>query len=475
MHSINRREFITRTGAAGAGLWALGSEAAAQRRAGSKPNIVLIYADDLGWGDVSCYAARDFQTPHIDSIARRGAKFFEGYSTCPICGPSRAALMSGRYQQRFGFETNPTPGYVAWDEDLGLPTDVEIMPEMLKRAGYATGCVGKWHLGIRPRFHPNNRGFDYFYGFAGGMHSYYMKHDFWYNWGNEIEENGEPVDSWDYLSDEFARRGDEFIRRHRDGPFFLYLAFNAPHGPIQATQKYLDRAAKLDEDARREYAAVMFGLDEGVGRILDTLRRLGIERNTLLFFISDNGTHRNLKSPDSPLNGAKGRVEEGGVRVPFLAQWPGVIPAGSTLEGPACTFDLYPTFARLAGVPLRQKTDGVDLMPFMTGATDEAPHEQLYWGGFGRGGVRFRNWKLIREDDKPVALYNLEEDMGETQNLMDSRPERAREMEARFQAWRGAMSPPAWDIPKRSEYAEQRRLWENKIDFREVPPGERGQ
>jgi arylsulfatase A-like enzyme len=439
-----------------------------------RPNFVVILADDIGYGDISCYNAADVTTPNIDSIARSGVKFTEGYVTCPICGPSRAALLSGRYQQRFGFETNPSPEYRAWDEELGLSADIELLPELLKRGGgYATGCVGKWHLGNRPRFHPNQRGFDYFYGFIGGMHSYYMQHDFWYNWGNEIEENGTPVEQYDYLTEEFARRGVDFIRHHRAEPFFLYQAFNAPHGPTQALQKYLDRVGDGVSEKRRVYAAMLIALDDGVGLILDALREFGIEQNTLVFFLGDNGCHRSLKSSASPLNGAKGSIEEGGVREPFIAQWPGTIRSGIDLVGTTSSMDIYPTIAKLAGIEVTQTIDGVDLMPFMTGSTTNAPHEILYWRSFSRSGLRHGKWKLIRNNDTPCALYDLEVDMGEKQNLMTAQPERVHELETIYQKMNSEMASPAFDFPDREGYAEQRRLWENKIDFRKIPPAKR--
>jgi len=441
--------------------------------AAARPNVVIIFADDMGYGDVACYDAIDFNTPHIDSIAAHGVKFTAGYVTASICGPSRAGLLSGRYQQRFGFETNPTPPWVAWDNYLGLPTAIEILPELLKRAGYTTGVVGKWHLGLRPQFHPNHRGVDYFWGMQTGMHSYIKTHDFWFNWGNEIQENGKPDDDWSYLTDAIAARGVEFIQRHAGEPFFLYLPFNAPHGPTQATADYLARVPLRVREARRAYAAMIIALDDGVGRILETLRRYDLEKNTLVFFLTDNGVHRAVKSRSSSLNGGKGCIEDGGVRVPFLVQWPGVIPEGVEYDKLVCSFDLYATAAAVAGIEPRQPIDGVNLLPFVVGKNQASPHDTLYWREFTRAGLRHGKWKLIREAGLPTALYDLEKDPGETENLIAEMPERTAALEGLWNSFNDEMKPPSFGEPQKSDYAEQRRLWRNRIDFRSVPPNQR--
>ncbi len=255
----------------------------AEEQAPKRPNVVLVLADDLGFAELGCQGCTDIPTPHIDSIARSGVRFTQGYVTCPICSPTRAGLLTGRYQQRFGFETNPGPERYA-DEKFGLPVDQPVIPELLKHLGYATGMVGKWHVGYKPELTPPQRGFDDFFGFLEGAHDFLTggKRD-------KIVRGTEPVKETEYLTDAFGREASAFITKNKEKPFFLYLPFNAVHSPLQASEDYLKRAEAIRDRDRRTYAAMTIAMDDAVGRVLETLRKEGIEDNTLVFFLSDNG------------------------------------------------------------------------------------------------------------------------------------------------------------------------------------------
>ena len=314
----------------------------------TKPNLIVILTDDQGYGDVGFNGSEDIRTPNMDRLAREGVRFTDGYVTYPVCGPSRAGLLTGRYQDRFGFGRNPSVNPA--DATAGLPHSERNIAEILKPAGYRTGVIGKWHMGTHPSFHPNKRGFDYFYGFLSGGHQYFpeelvlndiaqSKRAFdWYR--TRILQNDQRIDIDEYLTDEFSNEAVAFIEREKDNPFFLYLAYNAPHGPLQATEEYLDRYPDIADEDRRTYAAMVSAVDDGIGRILETLERLGIDENTLIFFLSDNGGAQGKGSSNRPLRGWKSMPFEGGVRVPFAARWKGTLPEGVDYENPVSSLDI---------------------------------------------------------------------------------------------------------------------------------------
>ncbi|MBI4579863.1 MAG: sulfatase-like hydrolase/transferase, partial [Planctomycetes bacterium] len=333
--------------------------ALAAEPAGARPNIVLIVADDLGYADLGCQGAKDIATPSIDSLAAGGVRFTNGYVSCPVCSPTRAGLLTGRYQQRFGHEFNPGPPARA-EPHFGLPLTEKTIADDLKTAGYVTGMVGKWHLGYQPKFHPTKRGFDEFFGFPGGAHSYV---DAKADPANLIYRGTTPVDEKEYLTDAFAREAAAFVARHAKERFFLYLPFNAVHSPLQAPDKYKERFASINDPKRQTMAAMLSAMDDAVGAVLKELRDRGIFENTLIFFISDNGgpTPGNA-SRNTPLSGFKAQVWEGGIRVPYLIQWPGRVPAGRVYEQPVIALDILPTAVAAAGgsVPADRKLDGVN-------------------------------------------------------------------------------------------------------------------
>lgn len=328
-----------------------------------KTNFVILLSDDLGYGDVGCFGSPDVPTQYIDSIASGGVRFTDGYVTCPVCSPSRSAVMTGRYQQRYGHEFNPDNRKVPHDRDvrenLGLPLSEITLAQLLKKAGYATGAVGKWHLGSNPPFHPMSRGFDEYFGFLPGGNAYVTDK----TPGAvsvaaldtpaykpiprivPVMRGREPVEENEYRTDALGREAVSFIERHKSEPFFLYLAFNAIHVPLQVTAHYLDRFANIANERHRALAAMTYALDQNIGRVLAMLRETGLEKDTVVFFFSDNGCPTYSGSgTNGPLSGGKCTLFEGGIRIPFCMQWPGHVPPGQTYHHPMMSFDLLATF-----------------------------------------------------------------------------------------------------------------------------------
>jgi arylsulfatase A-like enzyme len=401
-----------------------------------RPNILLLFADDLGYASISAYGC-DIPTPNIDSIAKNGVRFTNGYVSCPVCSPTRAGLMTGRYQQRFGHEFNPGPAEQA-DADFGLPLTETTLPQRLKSLGYHTAMVGKWHLGYQPQYHPLKRGFDEFFGFLGGAHPYLPMA----GRANAILRGTEPVRESEYLTDAFAREALAFLDRPHEKPFFLYLAFNAVHNPLQATEKYLGRFPNISDTRRRTWAAMLSAMDDAVGRVLAK-----VPQDTLIFFISDNGgPTAATTSRNDPLRGVKGQTYEGGIRVPFLMQWRGHLPVGKTYDQPAIALDVLPTCVAAAGgsIPPDARLDGVNLLPYLTGSSKGAPHETLYWRSGQQGAARRGDWKLVVQPDSGGELYNLAKDISESQNLATSNKEKHQELRSAYDAWTRTLMEPRW-------------------------------
>jgi arylsulfatase A-like enzyme len=407
-----------------------------------KPNIVIFLADDLGYADVGVQGCPDIATPNLDSIARNGVRFTDGYATHPVCSPSRAGLMSGMYQHRFGFEHNSGPERFA-DPNFGQPRSVPTLAEKLKAAGYATGMVGKWHIGFKEGLRPHERGFDYHFGFLSGAHTYLPG-----NADNDpLVRNGAIVrDEKDYLTDAFAREAAAFVERSRAQPWFLYFAFNAVHAPMEATSAYTDRFPGLS-GTRRTYAGMLAALDDAVGRVMAKVRALGQEENTLVFFYSDNGgPTTQTTSRNDPLRGFKGQLFEGGIRVPFFIQWQGTLPAGLVYREMVMGFDCHATALAAAGVahPDDTRLDGVNLLPFLTGAQAARPHEQLFWRTGAQHAARDGDWKLVHTRTDPPMLFNLKDDIGERNDLAAGNPARLKELQQAFAAWEKEMKPAQW-------------------------------
>lgn len=409
-----------------------------------RPNILIIVADDQGYGDLGVQGCQDIPTPHIDSIAKNGIRCTSGYVSGPYCSPTRAGLMTGRYQQRFGHEFNPGPA-AKTPADVGLPLTETTLADRLKTAGYATGMVGKWHLGYDAKFHPLKRGFEEYFGFLGGAHSYI---DWEGDKANRILRGTGPVVEQTYLTDAFGREAVAFIDRHKqqDKPFFLYWTFNAVHLPLEATEKYLSRFPNLN-GKRRTYAAMTSAMDDAVGLVLAKLRETSLEENTLIFYISDNGGPVVNASNNGPLRGHKAQTLEGGIRVPFLVQWKGRLPAGKTYEQPVIQLDIHVTALAMAGIEIKptMNLDGVNLLPFLKGEKQTPPHEALYWRFGKQTAIRMADWKLVRHNQgTELELYNLTQDIGESKNLAASLPDKVKELNTAWAKWNSTLVKPLW-------------------------------
>jgi len=424
------------------------------------PNILVIVTDDMGYGDIGIHGSKDIPTPNIDALAKVGIRFTDAYVSGPYCSPTRAGLLTGRYPQRFGHEFNldVTPAY----RDFGLPLTETTMADRLKAAGYRTALFGKWHLGFGDKFHPMARGFNEFFGFLGHSHSY---HDPEAASSNPLLDGKNVVLETTYLTDALADRAVDFIKRQKSRPFFLYLAFNAVHTPMQATDKYLARFAHIADERRRTYAAMLSAMDDGIGKTLVALRAEGLEENTLIFFFNDNGGPTMLGttingSSNAPLRGSKRQTWEGGIRVAFVIRWKSHLAEGKVDGRPIIQLDVLPTALAAAGVQpqSRWRFDGVNLLPFLTGEKSGRPHKTLYWRLGEHMAIRKGDWKLVKttegslkeadpstlNDLSSAELYNLAEDIGETRNLAASHPQKVKELAADWRRWNRRLAKPRW-------------------------------
>ncbi|HZN36269.1 MAG TPA: sulfatase-like hydrolase/transferase [Pirellulaceae bacterium] len=447
-----------------------------------RPNIVVLIADDLGYGELGCYGGREIPTPNLDALAAAGVRFTSGYATAPFCAASRAGLLTGRYQTRFGFEFNPIGAKNA-DPQIGLPASERTIALRLSDAGYATALIGKWHLGGTAEFHPQRRGFDEFFGFLHEGHYYvpppwkgvttwlrrtalpdggqgrwtsqggrvvvstHMGHrEPPYDADNPILRASQPVDERANLTDAFSREASDFIERHRSQPFFLVVAFNAVHSPLQGDDVHLARFAHIPDIHRRIFAALLAHLDDAVGQVVAKLKAEGLTENTLVVFLSDNGgPTRELTSSNAPLRGGKGELLEGGIRVPFLASWEGHLPAGRATDAPISSLDIGATALAAAGIPLAaDKLDGIDLLPMVRQPQGTLSPRTLFWRVGQRHALRRGDWKLIRDGGRPWRLYNLAADLGETTDLAESQPELVVELAALWDRWNAEQAEPRW-------------------------------
>ena len=423
----------------------------------SKPNVIIIYADDMGYADLGCYGCKDIPTPNIDQLAADGVRFTDGYVSAPQCAPSRVGLLSGKYQNRLGFEYNVTkrdPKY----SGLGFPREEKTVGDMMKARGYTTGIIGKWHMGFRPALHPHKRGFDEFFGTLYGTSAYLPPHNHQAKRAkgpnkprSDIQHNGKEVLEKEYLTDAFSREAVAFIDKYHDKPFFLYLPYTAPHGPLQASEKYLKRFPNIEHPKRKIYAAMVSSLDDGVGRVMAKLKERDLEENTLIFFISDNGATRKSSYGDNgPLRLWKGSLHEGGIRVPFIMTWKGTLPAGVVDSRPVIQLDATATAVDLAGGDISDM-NGVNLMPYLLEQKDGVPHKQLFWrimswyypetGEPFQRATRRGDWKLVLTG-KEWELFNLKADIPEKNNLAAKHPELVEELKASWDKWETTLQFP---------------------------------
>jgi len=465
------------------------------------PNVVLIVADDLGKHDISVYGPSPTPTPNMAQLAAEGVTFAEGYVTSPVCSPSRAALMTGRYSQRFGFETLVHERYPrnrfewwflrgfltgrGWDapaelhvpryedrERQGIPPTEVLISELLVKQGYSSAIIGKWHLGFGPDLLPQKRGFDHQYGFYDAFSLYGdpddpdmvgVQDDYFadrYQWwrgrsgGSAILRNGVVIEEDGYLTDKIADEAVDWITQHRNGPFFAYVPFSAPHAPIQAPRAYVERFAHVADPRQRVYFGMIAALDDAIGKILRALDANGIAEDTLVVFLSDNGAASYTGIIDNaPLKGGKLTNFEGGVNVPFLLRWPGHVPANTTYARPVSSLDVFVTIARAAGatLPTDRGYDGVDLVPYVRGAIQAEPHDALFWRAHGHRAVRAGRYKLLSDSLTGArALYDLEADPYEKNDLLSARPELGADLERKLRLWEASLVSPRW--PNVMEY-----------------------
>lgn len=451
-----------------------------------RPNVIVLLADDMGYGDLSSYGNELVETRNIDSIGRDGVRFTAGYSSAPLCSPSRAGLITGRYQQRFGFEHQVSSGAFPERREVrledgslaplqgeaeflrrGIPTTEKNIGEVFKAAGYRTGVIGKWHLGHAAEFLPENRGFDESVVFHGNtslqstrpndpdlisvMVDFHdeAKDTAWTREGlNSVRRNGELINVDEYLLFFFRDEAVKFIERNVDEPFMLYFPINSPVPPLQVPRHYFDQLKdKVANIAQRAYQAMLLAQDELVGSVLDALRRCGLDHDTLVVFVSDNGNSLSRPGSNAPFSGGKYSTFEGGIRMPYMMRFPGRIRPGQVYDHPVSTLDILPTAAAACGVSTSQTQplDGVNLLPYLAGERDGAPHEQLCWKLAAYSAIRVGNWKLYLEPKNGVArLHHLEADPGEKVDLKTFQPEVFQDLLARYQAWDKSLPPRAW-------------------------------
>ncbi len=422
----------------------------------SQPNIVLIIADDIGYGDLGYMGCEAIDTPNIDRLAELGVECTDAYMTAPQCAPARAAVLTGIYQQRFGYE-RIAPAHT----NGGLPEDREIIPEYLHSAGYISGMVGKWHLGYLESQHPLNRGFDDLYGFIHGSHDYYVTNPNApvTSYRAPLQDGSEKVIFNGYLTDDLAQAAVDFITTNKDKPFFLYAPFNAPHTPHHTPpEQYMDRIGKTSSTKRAEHLAMIVALDDAVGRIVETLEQEGIAENTLIIFTNDNGGVSNKEvASNGVLRGGKGMLFEGGIRVPWIFYWPGTL-SPHTYSQPITGVDIAPTILDLAAVPIPADMDGVSLWPSIANGAP-LDRKYLYWRfkfrGRVQGAVRKGDWKyyMVDRDVEPSRygeikpgeyLFNLGDDISERRDLAQKNPEIFQELQAAYRAWDSELADPAW-------------------------------
>lgn len=446
-----------------------------------KPNIIFIVVDDLGYGELGCYGGKEIPTPNLDKLASGGARFTNGYVTAPFCAASRAALLTGRYQTRFGFEFNPIGAKNA-APGVGLPVDEKTVADRLRDSGYATALVGKWHLGGTAPFHPQRRGFDEFFGFLheghyfvpppwngvttwlrrkslpDGVHGRWTSPDgriIWsthlgsnepeYDTDNPLLRSSQPVDEKANLTDALTREACNFIERHQAQPFFLCLAYNAVHSPMQGADVYMEKFAHIADVQRRIFAAMLSHLDDGVGQVLGQLHKSGVEENTLVVFLSDNGgPTKELTSRNDPLRGGKGQLWEGGIRVPFIVSWKGRIPA-KVSDTPVMSPDLTTTALQLGGFDTSKAgLDGISLLPLVDDAPEPSHDRTLFWRVGNKNALRRGDWKLIREGND-WQLYNLADDIGETKNLASEELARVKKLSRDWDQWNAQQIEALWE------------------------------
>lgn len=416
--------------------------------AAGKPNFILILADDLGFADVGFNGSTQIKTPNIDRLAASGVQFTQGYVSSAVCSPSRAGMLTGRNQVEFGHDNNLGGAQKGFDPEYnGLPVTQKTIADHLKSLGYVTGLIGKWHLGYLPLFHPTQRGFDEFWGYTGGGHDYFTALPDGKGYQAPIESNFKTPQAITYLTDDKGDECVDFIKRHKNEPFFLFASFNAPHTPMQATDADLELYKSIKDEKRRKYCAMIHRLDVNVGRIMETLEKEGLKENTLVVFLSDNGGPCDQNaSLNAPYNGQKGILLEGGIHVPFVMNWPETLPQGKVFDQPVISLDLAPTFIELAGGEITEEDqfDGKNIVPYVLGNITAAPHPELKWRFTISAAIRQGDWKLVRLPDRLPMLYNLTSDVSEQNNVALQNIEKAEELLKKLGDWDVSLPHPVF-------------------------------
>lgn len=405
-----------------------------------KPNIIILLADDAGYADFGFMGSNTIPTPNIDALALDGVVFTDAHVSASVCSPSRAGLLTGRFQQRFGHEVNLEP-------DARFPFDSleTTIAEVLSKNGYKTGVVGKWHLGEDLRQHPLNNGFDYFWGFISGSRSYFFdKRELKEPNGNTLMENFEYTDFDGYLTDALGKKSVEFVEENKakEQPFFLYVSYNAPHTPMEAKKSALE---KFKGHPRQKLAAMMWSLDEAVGLLTNKLKQEGIYDNTLVYFLSDNGGAHNNDSSNAPLKGWKGNQYEGGIRVPFSMTWKNSIQKPRTFTGLVSSLDIFKTSLAAAeiGYEPDKKLDGKNLLS-MIASNDQRGHANLFWRKDKMASIRSNDFKLIRLNNDKTVLYNLKENLDENLDVSSTHQDTVYLLKRKLSQWEKGLSEPLW-------------------------------
>lgn len=429
-----------------------------------RPNIIVILSDDGGYQDFGAYGGKNVPTPNIDELARNGVLFTNAYATASVCAPSRAGLLTGKYQQRFGFEHNisdlPAKGYK--QEDIGLDKTVKTIAEHMRYNGYKTIALGKWHQGDYPQYHPLKRGFDHFYGFIGGHRSYYgipaQKQKVLFELHDD--DTIAPEDSIEYLTASLTNKAIDYIHTYKETPFFMYLAFNAIHTPMQATYRSFEKHENEKDTLRRTYLAMLDDMDAGIGQIVAHLKQAGLYENTLILFMNDNGAATNNGADNGILRGLKGSKWEGGIRVPFIMQWPNRLPKNVISTTLVSTMDVLPTAIAAANGDLlpQQTTDGIDLLTSYNSANKG--HDYLFWRRGVAKAVRYKQWKLIIAGDNPVLLFDLNKDPKEESNIASRYPKMAAKLKKELAAWEKQMQSPRWF----SAYGDKNQIMKHRME-----------